>query len=432
MTGSAANRGNQLIFYGWWIVAAAFILLGYIGGVFFFGFSIFFQAMVTEFGWSRAATALAFSLATLERGIADPIIGLLVDRHGTRLLMLVGVALAVISFAVFSQVNSLATFYAVYLIMALGAAGAGGLAPQAAVANWFVRKRGIAFGLLTSGFSVGGAVMLPLLGWMVGSYGWRAAAAAAALLLCVLGVPLSLVVRHRPEPYGYLPDGDPWREDSPPMSHHSTADASPATSRTQPSASPRANFTVWQALRTRTWWLLALVFTLRNLALSAVVAHQVPLLVDRGFDPQTAANLFSILAVMGVPGRLAFGFLGDFFTKRYLLTVALLLQVVGLMVLVTAASPTQVYIFDILFGLSWGAVPVFFAIRADYFGEKAFAAIGGFFSAAMTTGSATGPVFAGWVFDITASYEMAILIFALATAVAAVAALFATPPQPPR
>ncbi len=260
--------------------------------------------------------------------------------------------------------------------------------------------------------------MVPFLAWLIPELGWRTAAIFVGVTVWLIGLPLSLLVRHKPEPYGYLPDGDP----DPTLNLASSKPVAPASA---------VSFTLGQALRSRALWFLALSFTARTLALSAIVVHQVALLIDRGFDPQAAANLLGLTAFMGVPGRLIFGYLGDRYNKRYLLTVAYFIMAGGLFLLISATSEIQVVLYAICFGLAAGIVPLTMAIQAEYFGLQAFAAINGTVGAITAIGTVGGPVFAGWIFDVTKSYEIAITFIAIVSLVGALCAFIASPPRPP-
>ena len=416
---------RRRLFYGWWIVLASFAITAYAGGAFWFGFGVFFGPLSREFGWTRAETAGAFSLASLEGGIEGPIVGPLVDRFGPRRLMFGGLIMVSLGFFVLSRIDSLLMFYFAYVaLMAMGANASMGLAPTAAVANWFLRRRTIAVAVLSMGWSVGGGVMVPLVGWLVDVISWRTTCVLLGASVLLVGLPLSLVVRHRPEDHGLFPDGDAPLSSTAAESARSTEGALAQRS----GLLSGAEFTLAEAIRTRAWWLLGLAMAMRNLSLSAVVAHQVTLLIDRGFDPQTAANLLGLVAIMGVPGRLIFGVLGDNLSKRHLMAGTMLLQGASLLVLCGAHSAEMVVLFAVMFGLAWGVAPLFMAIRADYFGRRNYATISGFQQAVAIMGQVVGPFFAGWVYDITTSYVIALVAFAAACVVAAVLALLATTP----
>lgn len=209
-------RLRRRLFYGWWIVLACGCLQILGSGFFYYGLSTFFLPLTRDFGWSRALTSSAFSLHRLEGGIIAPVVGFAFDRLGPRRLVTLGVALAGAGFVILSQVGSFAGFVLSVLVASAGFSCGFGAVGMATVANWFIRRRTTALGLLMTGSGAGG-LMVPVLAWLIENHGWRAAALAVGVVIWLFGLPLSQVVRHRPEAYGLLPDGDqryPWSRPS--------------------------------------------------------------------------------------------------------------------------------------------------------------------------------------------------------------------------
>jgi len=169
---SLAGRTRQR-FYGWWIVSVAAVLNGYGAGVNFYGFGVFFNPMREEFGWSRAATAGVFSLARLEGAPLGPIIGWLIDRIGSRRMMVAGLALTGLGFVSMYFIQSLWMFYLIYgVFIATGFSMGFFQAPQAMIANWFFRRRAQALSYLAVGAGLGGATLVPAMGAFMGMAGW--------------------------------------------------------------------------------------------------------------------------------------------------------------------------------------------------------------------------------------------------------------------
>ena len=177
-------------------------------GINFHGFGNFIIPLSKEFGWNRTVVSTIFSLARLEAGFIGPLEGWLVDRIGPRKLMLVGIPLMGLGFILLSRVNGLLTFMLVYVLgVTLGNSVGMHTPASAAVANWFTRKRGLAFGIMWSGVGLGG-LMVPVLGWAIEEFGWRQASVMVGIFVVVVGIPVASIMRHRPEQYGLLPDGD--------------------------------------------------------------------------------------------------------------------------------------------------------------------------------------------------------------------------------
>lgn len=426
------------IFYGWWIVAGGTTVWALQAGVYYYGFSTFFTALISEFGWSRTALSLVTSLSRLESGIAGPIVGLLVDRLGTRGLMLAGITLAGLGYVLLSQVNSIEMFALVFvLVLSMGASLGFGAPSSAAVANWFVRRRSMAFGIMTCGVGLGGLV-LPLIAWSISRYGWRVTAIACGILLLVAGVPLSLVMRHKPEPYGYLPDGDDF-----PSSDNKTLGSMESENKAELSAGSNVgiaasaerieeqSFTPKQAVATTAFWTLSLVFTSRSIVIGGLGIHEIPALEHLGFSREIAATILMLMTLISVPGRLLFGWLGDRFDKRHLIGACLLMMSAGLTAFALATDLSLIIVFLLVFSPAYGgAVPLMPAIFGEYFGRKFFATINGLTQAITMWGTIIAPVVAGYIFDVSGSYQIAFLLFAASNLVGLLLLLLVRKPQP--
>lgn len=420
------------IFYGWFVLAAGCSVTALVGGINVYGISLFLVPLTTEFGWTRSAISGAISLARLEGGLLGPIEGLLVDRLGPRRIMLVGLPMMGVGFILLGQLSaaadltgldSLAIFYIVYIVFISMGGALGTFTPATtAVANWFLRRRSFALGILSSGLGVGAGIGSPLLGQAIQNLGWREAAMLAGAIVFVVGMPAALVMRHRPEQYGYLPDGD-------------AAPVSQALSRghgqgERDGGPAEENFTVREALATRAFWILTFSFTLRIMVSGAVALHLAPLLQDMGMTTAEAAGVLSALAIISILGRFGIGWLGDLVDKRLIYLIGLGTMTLGLLALAFAEELWQVALFVALYAPSYGGLAsLMFAIRGEYFGRRAFATIGGAMGPVTTVGTITGPLLAGYAFDTTGSYRLAMLAFAASTVVAILLVFFLKRPR---
>jgi MFS family permease len=340
-------------------------------------------------------------------------VGWLIDRIGSRKIVLVGMVMTGASLVLMSRINSLMSFYSTFAIMAIGTSCGLGLGPYVAVANWFSRKRTWAMAVMSAGYAFSGA-MGPVLVRLIGNYGWRKTLVISGIAMWVIGVPLSLVMRHRPEQYGCLPDG-------------AKSTPAPGTSETLRATGP--DYTPRQALMTGTFWTLIAFGILTGFAQSAIIVHEMPYLTDVGISRNLAG--WVILGITGVSlfGRLGFGWMGDRYDKRWLLAGGAVLQCLGVLVFAGIGAPWTLVPFILLYGPGYASqVPLWPAIRADYFGMKHYGAIGGLQSLASTICGISAPVLAGWVFDISGTYRLIWLAFAAATALAIPFALLARPP----
>ena len=194
-------------FYGWWIVTACFFMGLYVGGIVNFSFTAFFEPLVNEFGWSYTQISFAQSLRGIEMSIFAPLLGLLVDRFGSRKLIFCGTITAGFGLILLSMTQSLVTFYASFFLLSFGAGGCTPVVLLATIGKWFDKNVGKAFGIAAAGFGAGG-LLVPLVVHLIDLYHWRTTLIIFGFGMWILGIPLSFVIRDKPEQYGYLPDGE--------------------------------------------------------------------------------------------------------------------------------------------------------------------------------------------------------------------------------
>ncbi len=388
--------GNRRIFFGWWVVFGALMSNLLASGFYYFGFSAFFLPLQDEFHVGRAAISGAVSLASVTGLVLWPLQGMAIDRFGPVWVSLVGVVLTGVGFIVMGQVHSLFAFYVVYmLLISTGIIIGFAVTGQAAVANWFVRKRAFALGIVLSGIGLGTGLVW-LVAWLIGRFGWHEASVISGLIIIAVGVPISLLLLHRPEPYGLHPDG---------AAEGDVAAANQRDGEVQLSTS--------EALRTKEFWLTAFVYGLRNMVGGALGLHFIPLMVGKGFSMETAAAFMTVWGLVSVPGRLGFGWLGDKWNLRDMSAAASVLIGVSMLVLLKANSAWQVVVFMLIYGTAFGGhVSLMPALWGEYFGTKAYATISGWASLVGTAFSLAGPVLAGFIYDRTKSYDISLMVFA--------------------
>jgi sugar phosphate permease len=419
---------KKKVFYGWWIVLATNIIcmIGY--GTWLYSFGVFFKPMADEFGWTRAMTAGAYSLRSIEGGIASPIVGWAVDKYGSRGVIVVGAIVAGLSFVMMPLVDSLLGFYLIYgVALSTGMSAMLYLPAWTVVAKWFKRRLSLAMALLAVGAGLGGLICAPTSAFLIAHFGWRSAFVILGVVVWIVAIPLAFVVRNSPEEMGLRLDGDALLDETP-QEIDRTSHSEPA----DPEFLAPVEYTLGQALRSFSFWMLALAFFFFGMAHSTVTVHTVPALTDAGIPVQKAAFSIGLLTLVSIIGRLSFGYLGDYVTKRYLFMVAYALTGAGLLVLMNARTMGMVYVFIFLFGVGFGGtVPLMPAIRAEYFGRAALGKIQGFMNPVMMFAGAVGPIFSGYVFDSTGSYRISFMVTGVLTFCASVAVFFARPSRPP-
>lgn len=410
------------VFYGWWVVTAGSILSAIGIGTVFYGFNSFFNPMIAEFGWSRTVTSSVFSLSRLEGGLEGVVIGPLIDKFGARKIAFWGVLATGLGFIALLLVNkNIITIYLIFgILLSLGYNAFAQRATYAAVAKWFNKKRSRAIAFIAAGGGVGGAIFTPLLAWLIVQYGWRWAVVIVGLIVLIIGLPAVYFLRKSPEEIGLLPDGEPILKPA----------TNTAASISEHSQSAQVNLTLKEAMKTSGFWVYTLGMTLRSCVISGLVVHQIPYLTDMGIDYTAAAGILGMTILISVPGRLLFGWLGDIFDKRRLLFIACVIQTLGILILVNANSLFMVYVFVIVYGLSYGApIPLVQALRADLFGTKAYATIGGVNTIFTTIGSVAAPTVAGYLYDVSHSYVVAFYGFAVMAILGGIAYLAIRKPK---
>lgn len=390
-------------FFGWWVVFASAVIVFLTGGTFFYGFSVLFNPIVREFGWSRAAVSFAFSLRTEVGGIAAPIVGFLVDRVGPRRLMVIGVAIVALGFFLLSRTQELWAFYGSIVVIAIGMSAAAGPVSMVAVTYWFRRRRGRALAFLAMGTGSSG-IMVVVLAWLISAFDWRNALLIIAVVQLAVCIPLALSIRDRPEDIGLHPDGDP-----PDTNGEEKVAVAPGLMEPE-------GLTVRQALRSSAFWRLALAVSLGNLGTMAIIVHQIPFFTGSvGLSEGAAAASVTGMTLVSVGGRFGFGYVSDFIDKRFVMAGAYALLALAVLLFAAVYEPWQIFLVLPLFGLGWGGIiPVRPALQAEVFGLRAFGAIQGLVFTIATLGGLIGPVFAGWMYDQTESYRLAFVILGAA------------------
>jgi PGF-CTERM protein len=405
------------IFYGWWIVAAGFVLELLIGALMFHAYGAYVVLLREEFGWSKTMLSAAFAMARAESGILGPVQGWFTDRFGPKVLIRAGMLIFGLGFMLFSQITEPVAFFLTFFMMALGSSLGGFLPIGVALVTWFRRHRAMALSLSGSGMAIGG-LLTPLVALSLRGMGWRWTAFASGLLVLIVGIPLANLVRHRPEPYGWLPDGDP--QPSP------TADP-----KAPPPIRAERNFTARQAMATRAFWYIAFGHGAALLVVSAVLVHMIVHVTERlGYSLHQASFVVALMTVTQATSQIGGGWLGDRFSKRRIAAACMVGHAVALMVLALATAFWMVLVFAVLHGVSWGMRgPLMAAMRADYFGSLSFGTITGVSSMFVMIGMMAGPLVAGILADRTGSYVPGFTVLAALAALGSVSFTLARRPR---
>ena len=411
----------RLRFFGWRIVAAGGAIQAMQSGLFMQAFGSYSVLLQRDFGWSATTLSIAFAMTRAESGILGPLQGWLIDRFGPQRVIQVGLVMMSAGFIAFSRMENLTQFFIFYLVMAVGASLGGFLAVTTAIVNWFQRYRSRALAVSQTGFAIGGSVV-PLLVFFLETFGWRDTAFGSGILVLLIGLPLSLAIRHRPSDHGEYPDGiDP---------EALAADDSYQA----PEGLATVDFTAGQAMRTRAFWMISLAHASSLLVVGSLMLH-LPLYLtgdDVGMSLQEASFVVGALPLMQFGGNAVGGIYGDVINKRLIVVVALLGHAAGLLVLTYAVNDLMIWAFVPLHGFAWGVRgPILQSMRADYFGPTHFGTIMGFSSMIMMVGMITGPLLAGFLFDQTGAYTSGFTVLAVGAGLGSIFMYLARPPAPP-
>lgn len=388
-------------YYGWRIAWALAVTqtIGY--GVLYYAFGVFVKPMENELGWSRAETALAFSLALLVEGLIAIPIGRWVDKHGARGLMTFGSILGSLLMLTWGYVDQLWQFYLLWI--GIGVASSMVQYPVAftVLAVWFRRDRSRAMLIVTLAAGLASTIFIPLCTWLVQTLGWREALPILALILAVGTVPLHfLVIRHRPQDIGLAPDGLPLEG----------VGAAPAAT----------HLTHQAALKTPTFWWLALAFSFSSLIALAAAAHMVPLLLERGYSAALVAAAAGSIGVWQLAGRILYTPLSSRVSLFSLSAVFSGLHGLGIVCLLLLPGMLGLWVFAGLFGLANGSMSLAkAALVAETYGSKHYGSISGNLTLFTSFASMLAPLGAGLLHDWSGNYSLVLWILAGASLVSA-------------
>jgi MFS family permease len=398
-------------FYGWVIVAVAFICFA-VAYATWHSFAIFYVAILEEFGWTRAATAAAFSTFTIVYGLSSPLSGWLIDRFGPRKVFPLSALLLGTGLLLTPRLSSVWEFYLLFgVIAALGLSGLGTVPTYTLLNNWFVKKRGTASGVALAGIGVGTLLMVPLLQAVINTHGWRTAYLVLASATIIVIPTLSIIFyRYRPQDVGVLPDGD-----------HAHLDYGGSRSRR---VKPEAlvvnkewvgrNWSLISAVHTRQFWMLLVGRFLEMFALQTYLTHQAAFFVDQGFDKLVVASVVAVVGIVGSTAKIMWGVVSDRIGREMSYTLACLAGTVGVGIILMVDSNSSIwalYGYAVIFGLFYGASAVLMpVISADIFHGRRFGSILGGLYIGSGFGGAAGAFVGGYIFDLTQGYTWAFLL----------------------
>jgi len=397
--GSTPSRALQRT-YPWIVIGIAFFTVGVAFGA-RNAFAVFLIAVIEEFHWSRALASGALMVGSVMWTLVAPVIGILLDRFGPRVVLTGGSIVMALGFVISGLAHTVAEFYlGMGIFVGIGFAALTMTSQATFLSNWFILRRGMAIGMVASGIGLGILVIVPVTQWLIATYGWRVAFFILAGLLAAVVAPVNYFFqRQRPEQMNLKPDFG----DSPPQ-----ASARPTRATSVDGPSLKA------ALRDRRFWAFAFGVLAGAIPLHMVLIHQVAAVSDAGFSKELAAFALGMIGLFAAPAMIFMGFLADRIgrQKAYLLGSASLMMGIFLLMMITDAGQYWLlYAFPpfIAFGFS-SRQSLYPTIAADLFHGKSFGAIIGAIALFIGAGSGIGPWLGGAIHDWTGDYFWAFTI----------------------
>ena len=413
--GQAAH--SKRLYYGWYMVGAGASLQFLLAGLMTQSFGAYVAVLQAERGWSKTALSGAAALQQMEAAILGPLLGWLIDRFGPQGIIRFGIVVFGCGLMLLSQTDSLLAFYGAFLVIAVGASCCGLFPINVALIHWFERWRARALSSMSIGLALGG-ISVPAVAWSLSTYGWRVTAFASGVIAIVVGLPMAMVIKRRPEDHGYTIDGLP--------------PAAPAAAQTK-APDPRRDFTAGEALRTSAFWLLSLGHGFALFVVHAVSVHSITHLKQGlGYTLEQASFVYTLLTLSQIGGVGVGWLIGDRYEKRLIAACCMLMHMTGLLLLTYALNAPMVLAFAVLHGAAWGLRgPFMQALRADYFGRSAIGMILGLSLMIVVVGQVGGPLIAGIFADLTGSYRTGFTILAVLAGLGSLFFVLAKKPERP-
>ncbi|MYB42957.1 MAG: MFS transporter [Chloroflexi bacterium] len=393
-------RRPREVYYGWWLLAGSIAAMALGSGVSFWAFGLYIGPLEDEFGWSRGEVSGALSVGVFSGGLAGPLVGRWIDTRGPREAILIGAVTTALSYGLLATTSELWQWYLYSAVNGVFRQMMFFIPFQALISRWFDRRRGIALSILGTGFALGGVLVVPVMRWVIDTWGWGPSFIFSGVVIVLLYLPLgALLVRNHPSDVGAQPDGAPAPADQP-------VEPSEAASRL-------TGLTLRAALATPHFWLVGLGFTFLFFGMFGMLVHQIPLYVSLGVPRDTAALIVSATAALGMGSRLAFGLIVDRVRRFEHLVIAMCACLAGALVaLLLDSSAAGISVFVVLWVCGTGGGPIIEAmLLTRMFGLAHFATLLGAMLVLEEFGLVVSPVIAGWIFDVTGSYDLALVMF---------------------
>lgn len=405
---------NGRLFYGWYIVGAAFIILFFNAGA-RYAFGVMFKPMIEEFGWSRGSVSLVFFVNMVIFALALIVTGKLYDRHGPKWVIIVSTLFVSAGFAMTSAIQSIGQFFLSYgVLAAIGVAGTAVPFIATVTSKWFEKKRGLAISLALSGNSLGHFALVPLFSLFTLTYGWRALYLTIGILILMVNLFIAFfVIRGDPHHLGLRPFGQ--------IDGKSGVKEGQGNSL---SSGHTEDFGLIQAMKTRSYWLFVVIMFICGGGDYFATTHLIPLATDHGVSPQTAGNMLGWYGLMSLAGILVAGPAADRIGNKIPIFLTFTLRVLLYLLVLQSKTLPSLYFFAFLFGFTHLiTAPLTPMLIGKLYGVSSIGILTGFVNTIHFLGGGFWAYIAGEIFDLTGSYQLAFILLAAAAALAALLSL---------
>lgn len=407
------------LFYGWWIVLAAFLNLFFSVGIVYYGFPVFYPSMVDSLGFTRAQLTQGFLVGFVVAGILFGLLaGILIDRLGPHQVMRIGIWCVGLPLILMGSMTRLWQYYLLCILEVIGFVLTGPIPNQVLISNWFRLKRGRAMSTAYLGLGMGGAISPLLINSLIQNFGWRHAFELIGAIIIIVLFPISQwVTRSTPRDLHVLPDGIS-RTAYPNQSASSNGES-------------MIGVDITRVVRSSNFWLIVAGCTLTIGAIGGVTQHLILFLTGKGYSLSAASRASSALLVTSLAGRVIVGHLADRYSKKNVMALFYLVLAVAIPLLFAAQRSAAVWSFALLYGFAMGAdymlIPL---VTADCFGLSALGKVLSLIIMGYSIGQWFAPWLAGRIFDTRHTYDLAWIIMSVAAALGA-ALIYAISPDRP-
>jgi len=393
------EQEKKRMFYGWVVLWLAFftMLAAY---SLRYNFSVFYVAILEQFGWGRAETAAGFSVNLVIYALSCPVVGHLIDRFGVRKVVPAGAVLLGITLAACSFISEIWQFYLIIGASAFGSCAMGYVPHVPMIANWFRRRRGLALGILSAGITAS-AIIAPAIQYLITTLGWKGTFLVLGGISAVVVAPVAAIFQ-RQQPNDDLETG------AARLDPVCSIEQMPANDLVLDPEWASRDWTLANTVRAPRFWWLILMCVFLGLYTYTLLAHQVAYLIDAGHTKSFAAGIVAVFSILATISSVC-AFISDYLGREVTFTIGSVCTLAGVIFLHSLGDqphPWMPYSYAVIFGFGFGLVIALMAVTtADLFQGRRLGVINGMVMAAFVSGGAVGPWFAGYIFDVTGSYS---------------------------